>query len=431
MKILHVAAHLGGGVGKAHSSLVDADALSIRRHYVLLEEPRDTRYAESISHSGAALTIAPDEATLLKLAAAADIVQIEWWNHPRLYRCLCSNDWPLMRSVIWCHISGLAPPLVPPALLTLADRFIFTSGCSLATLSGLDLSPADLRRIGVVNSGFGFPTRQRSKEPPRREGSVSYLGTVSFSKMSRDFFQVVDDAGDSGMLVEIWGMVEDDSEVASVAQAMRHPERIRFMGHAADPARVLETTRIFLYLLKQDHFGTAENALVEAMSYGCAPLVFPNPPELAIVTDGETGFVAENAADAAGRLRWMREHPMETERIGRNAAAHVAATRLPAHSAAAFARIYDDLLASEKRPVDFRAALGSTAADWFMGTQNSTASGQTDWMSLSTTPTKGSLHHFLACCPDDRSLQRLPAVGALSDQAESSHPREAALRALR
>ncbi|MBO3762259.1 glycosyltransferase [Ciceribacter sp. L1K22] len=410
MKILHITAHLGGGVGKAHSSLISADALFVRRHYVLLEEPRDTRYAESLVKSGATLTITPSKATILQLAAEADIVQIEWWNHPRLYHCLCENDWPVMRTLIWCHISGLTPPLIPPALLPIADRFMFTSPCSLALLDRTSLPAASRARIGVVNSGFGFTARQRRKGITRRDGSVAYLGTVNFSKMSRDFFSVVDDAGDSKMPVAIWGSIEDKGEVIHAANAMRRRERVRFMGHAADPASVLQEAQIFLYLLKQDHFGTAENALVEAMSCGCAPLVFPNTPELAIVTDGETGYVAENADDAARRLRWMRENPAEIEAIGRNAAEHVAATRLPVYSATAFARLYGELLVRQKRRVEFRAVLGTTAADWFMGTRNPLADDQ----SVSPTPgdsaSKGTLSHFLSCYPQDESLLELAAA---------------------
>lgn len=410
MKILHVAAHLGGGVGKAHSSLVEADAPFIRRHYVLLEEPRDPRYAISLQQIGAALTIAPGAAEIARLAAEADIVQIEWWNHPRIYECLCQTAWPEMRTVIWCHISGLAAPFVPTGLLRAADRFLFTSECSLIAPAVAALRPDEADRLGVVNSGFGYAPRHRRSAEDRRPGSVGYVGTVDFSKMSRAMFDVADASGGDADPVSIWGAVDVSSEVARAAQSMKRPERVRFMGHTDDPAAAFAGMQIFLYLLRRDHFGTAENALVEAMSCGCTPLVFANPAEAAIVKDGETGFVVDDAREASERLRWMLRHPDETIDMGNRAAQDVARTRMPAYSAAAFARIYGDLITRERRPVGFRAVLGQSAAEWFLGTQSPDGSvADASRFSRDATAAKGSLGHFFACYPEDPSLQRLVA----------------------
>jgi glycosyltransferase involved in cell wall biosynthesis len=408
MKILHITPHLGGGVGKAHSSLVEADAPFIKRHYVLLEEPRDRRYADSMKRSGATLTIAPDFRTIAALAAAADIVQVEWWNHPRIYHCLCETVWPAMRSVFWCHISGLSAPFIPTGLLTVADRFLFTSACSLAAPNISGLSPQASETLGVINSGFGISARRKYSTENRRPGSVSYLGTVDFSKMSRELFDVIDEAGDDADPVSVWGDVDPSGEVMHAVGRMTHPGRVRFMGHTDDPAAVFAETQIFLYLLQRDHFGTAENALVEAMSCGCAPLVFANPAEAAIVKNGETGFVVDDARAAARRLQWMLRNPVETRRMGRNAAEDIAATRMPVYSAAAFARVYGALLAGSKRPHDFGDILGRTAAEWFLGTQSRDGTlAQMAQLMSSGRAAKGSIDHFFACYPQDESLLRL------------------------
>jgi hypothetical protein len=406
MKILHIAPHLGGGVGKAHSSLVEADAPFVKRHYVLLEQPRDRRHVDSARRSGAALTIAPDYGAIAALAAEADIVQVEWWNHPRIYQCLCEAAWPAMRTVFWCHISGLSAPLIPAGLLTAPDQFLFTSDCSLAAPATAGLAAPAAEKLGVVNSGFGISARRQYSTENRRPTSVSYLGTVDFSKMSPELFDVVDEAGDDADPVSIWGT--PSVEVVGAAVGMKHPGCVRFRGHTHDPAAAFAETQIFLYLLKREHFGTAENALVEAMSCGCTPLVFANPAEAAIVKDGLTGFVVNDAQEAAHRLRWMLQNHAETKKIGRNAAEHVATTRMPVFSAAAFARIYGALLLGSKRPHDFRGILGRTAAEWFLGTQSRDGS-MPDAARLSPTAraAKGSIDHFLDCYPQDESLLRL------------------------
>ncbi len=411
MRILHVAAHLGGGVGKAHSSLVAADPSFVERHYVLMEAPRDPRYAASIAACGAAITIAPTPEELARLAAEADIVQIEWWNHPRIYQCLCETAWPVMRTVVWCHISGLAAPFVPAGLMTAGDRFLFTSSCSLASPTVATLKPDARRGLGVVNSGFGFLPRQKRSSRRRRPGSVGYLGTVDFSKMSREFFDVVDATVVDGEPVSVWGAVDPASEVMQAARAMRRPDSIRFRGHAEDPAAALADIQILLYLLHRDHFGTAENALVEAMSCGCTPIVFANPAEAAIVRDGETGFVVDDAGEAADRLAFLLAHPQAAVAMGRNAAEDVAATRMATYSAAAFARIYGALIARDKRPVDFHTALGTSAADWYLGTRSVDGSMMSSGEIERGAAAKGTIDHFFSCYPQDESLQRLVGGG--------------------
>ena len=54
MKILHVTPHLGGGVGKAHAALsVFYQEKEVEQTFLLLEEPRDRRYADMIEAGGA------------------------------------------------------------------------------------------------------------------------------------------------------------------------------------------------------------------------------------------------------------------------------------------------------------------------------------------------------------------------------------------
>ena len=54
MKILHVTPHLGGGVGKAHAAISAAlPKEAVEQTFLLLEEPRDRRYAEMVEAGGA------------------------------------------------------------------------------------------------------------------------------------------------------------------------------------------------------------------------------------------------------------------------------------------------------------------------------------------------------------------------------------------
>ena len=410
MKILHVTPHLGGGVGKAHAAIGNALPKSVDQTFLLLEEPRDRRHADLIAAGGARVVMARDLAQVAELAGLADIVQFEFWNHPRLFECLARTDFPAMRTVFWSHVSGLSPPVIQPGLIAAAGRFVFTTEASRA-MRALDMVPENARgRIAVVNSGFGFadaPARPplRGKPP-----AIAYLGTVDFIKMHPGFFDAVDRLEGSGLRVAVWGSAS--APVAARARAMRHPERIHFAGHTADPAQALAAADIFFYPLQRDHYGTAENALVEAMSLGLVPVVLDDPAEMAIVRNGETGFVAHSIEECAVLLQRLMVAPDLLERMSRNAARDVARTRTPERSARDFMALWQGLVDEPAEAADFRAVIGDTPARWFLATQCLPgepwqAPDQAGLEELS----KGTLAHFASAFPTDASLSRLMTVG--------------------
>jgi len=399
MKIVHITPHLGGGVGKAHAALCEADAKAAERHYVLLEEPRDQRHVDVIRRTGAPVSLAPDARQLHALMASADIVQFEWWNHPLLCGLLAGPSLPAMRSVFWSHVSGVNAPFIPAGLIEAADRFVFTSSCSRLAPNLSGLAAGVLGRTEVVNSGFCHAGPDMKETSSVGKGGISYLGTVEFNKMSPAVMDVIDRVAASDIVVDVWGEVGDKSPVHDARAAMKHPERLRLRGHSQNPQAALSETSIFLYLLQPFHFGTAENALVEAMSLGCAPLVFGNPCELAIVRDGETGLVARSADHAVELLNWMLEHPEEVRRIGRKAQTEVRDLKTPARSVAAFRALWQAAMPLPKRIPVFAPVLGLTPRDWYQTLQGCAGSAENDQQVLQAA-SKGSLAHFMVHYPD-------------------------------
>ncbi|MDH6264704.1 hypothetical protein M2360_000085 [Rhizobium sp. SG_E_25_P2] len=390
MNILHVTAHLGGGVGKAHAALSAAMPSSVQQTYLLLEEPRDKRYADAIAESGAEVRFARGMEDVAAQAAGADIVQFEFWNHPRLYECLASDLLPPMRTVFWSHVSGLFRPVIDPRLFSAAHRFVFTTPASLALAEAL---PAATRaRLSSIGSGFGFET---GADDVPQGAPICYLGTVDFVKMHPGFFDAID-AMQHDVVVAIWGAFDPQGEVAARARAMRHPERVAFMGQTENPAAALSASHIFFYPLQPDHYGTAENALIEAMSLGLAPAVLANPAEKAIVSHGKDGLVASSLADCAALLDGVLDDAAQCDALGR-AAVERARAFSPANSATAFIRLWSEVLREDKRKPDFSAIVGKTPLDWLRSTQ-----GGSETMATPTAEraAKGTLAHFRAAFPD-------------------------------
>ncbi len=391
IRVVHLAAHLGGGVGKAHAAIRAVDTHAADHVYILLEPARDRRYAEAIAATGATIIEKPAEDHLLALLEEADVVQVEFWNHPRLYEALSRLPLPAGRYLFWSHISGLAPPLIAEGLTEAAEIFAYTSACSLARSA-----TGDLR---VIGSGFGL------NDPPKRrplgaEPRGGYLGTVDFVKMSPDFFSIIDAVEGPHFEIAVYGAFDPEGGPARAHASMRHPERVRMMGQTDDPAHALAGLDFFFYPLARNHFGTAENALVEAMSAGLAPLVLNNPAERAIVTDGATGLVAEGAEDCVRALTRLLTEPSLREKLGDAAAVEASRLFRPEVSRADFSAAYADLMLRAKKLPDFAAALGRNPLDWFLGSFPQGA------VAAEGKPSKGSLAHFLACFPDDEDLNR-------------------------
>ncbi len=407
MKVLHVAPHLGGGVGKAHAAIQSVLPREVERTFTLLEAPRDRRYADFIERHGARVLVAGALHEIAGLAGEADIVQFEFWNHPRLFECLACCPFPAMRSVFWSHISGLDTPLIPAGLMDAAMRFVFTTCASLEAASLASLSESAKARLRVINSGFGFSGGQRRTPQRDRKPAIAYLGTVDFVKMHPGFFDVIDELPDDDIFVSVWGEFDPSGPVTARVRAMRHPARVKLCGTTADPASALSDADIFFYPLQRNHYGTAENALVEAMSLGLVPIVLDNSAEKAIIRDGETGLVAQSIEEAGSLLQRLLSSPDLRERLSRNAAMHVAETRTPAISAHDLMVLWLGMLSKPRQDHDFRQAVGGSPSDWFMATQ-----GKTRFVRNSPNrkgpaqSSKGTLAHFESAFPGDVSLAR-------------------------
>ena len=217
MKILHVTPHLGGGVGKAHAAISAILSEVVEQIFVLLEPPRDRRFIDRIEAAGAKVAVADSLHRVASLAREVDIVQFEFWNHPRMFECLARADFPAMRTLFWSHVSGLSRPLIAPGLMAESGRFVFTTSASMSTASVAMLDKYGRRKIAVINSGFGFadapPRSARSRKP-----GVVYLGTVDFAKMHPGFFDAIDALIDNDVRVSVWGEVDRAGAVTARAQ---------------------------------------------------------------------------------------------------------------------------------------------------------------------------------------------------------------------
>lgn len=369
MEVLHITAHLGGGVGKVLSRLVDASARrgdGIRHSIACLEAPEKSQFVDHVRAHGGELLICQSSAELAEQVAAADIVQLEWWHHPALAAWLGAGPLPAMRLVVWSHISGLHVPRLPTAFVTMPALFLFTSPCSWsqAALAGLN-GDVSLRVDAVFSSG-GFDDLP---EPPQRPLNgplrVGYLGTLSFAKLHPRLLDFVAAVNLPNFRLILVGDPTTGVELLNEAQRRGLDSRLAIRGYRTNVAAELAGFDVLAYLLNPLHYGTTENALLEAMSMGVIPIVLNNPAERYLVEHGKTGLVVDSPAEFARVLARLNAQPDLRWRLSRQASQDVRKRFALEHTADCLLRHYQAVMTESKRELDFRPVFGDSPADWF------------------------------------------------------------------
>jgi len=108
MKILHVTPHLDGDVGEGHAAIAAHLPDVVQQTFVVLTPQRDPRPVARLRATGARVVPGARIEHIPALAKAADIVQFEVWDDPRLREVLERCDFPAMRSVVRSHGAGRA-----------------------------------------------------------------------------------------------------------------------------------------------------------------------------------------------------------------------------------------------------------------------------------------------------------------------------------
>ena len=418
IRVLHLTAHLGGGVGRALSGLVAQATMAGRdvlHSFVCFEPPERGGFIERI---GGPVHVQPSIGLLLRLVEDADVVQLEWWNHPATLAALCALPEVSLRLVVWCHVSGLHTPVVPAGLVQAAHRFLFTSTCSLALPAIQGLPPDSRARVDVVASGGGFlhlpPARSGPRKPPGKPLGFAYVGTLGFSKLHPGYVDLVSGIEIPGLRVRMIGDDAGRATLESQARAVGKPEMFEFRGYREDVGAELQSTDVLLYLLNPYHYGTTENALLEAMALGIVPIVLDNPAERAIVRDQETGLLVRTRSEIAAAVSRLSGDPGLRTRLG-EAAAHDVRTRFdPAKTEAQLDRHHRAALSLPAVTLGFRQILGGTPSAWFLACQeDATAFGMDGGVRLPDSEearaclherTKGSVFHYHRYFPGDPLL---------------------------
>jgi L-malate glycosyltransferase len=416
--ILHITPHLGGGVGRALSGLLVQTRVSGAPvvHMVLcLEKPEKRQFIDRILDIGDEVIVAPDISRIDELVSKADIIQVEWWNHPATIECLCSMAPQAMRLLVWCHVSGLYNPIIPPKLIENSARVLFTSPCSLAAKQVSAFASLIGNKLAVVSSGGGFSDFPEPKGDNMAPLSVGYLGSLNFAKLHPAYIEFLSAVKLPAFKVRLIGDLLNREVLERQSDDAGRSGMLDFRGYTTDVIAELRAINVMAYLLNPQHYGTAENALLEAMAMGIVPIVLDNPAESNIVEHLSTGLIVRNPNQFADAIDWLANNPEELSRIGLQAAASIRTRFTLEVMEASFRTHYEEVIKEQKRLVQFQHVFGTTPEEWFLSCQAEPGIFRKDgeiclpdssfsFFNL-LEKTKGSVFHFLSYFPDAVHLQ--------------------------
>ena len=312
MKILHIAPHLGGGVGRFLTNIVNADSQN-QHVFCLLESPIDRHLLTNTSWQ----MFSNIQDRFDKYVAEFDIVQIEFWNHPLLFKFLTEHKIPSSRLVIYAHVSGIyAPNIIPQVMFDFADTVV------LSTPAAKDHFSEHIQKgkCSIIHE-IGGITRTVGLQKVEHTGiNIAYIGTVSYSKLHPGFIQacrtLLKDTSEVRFMI---ASNDDNSHLRIESEEFGISDCFDFFYRTDDIESILSRADLFGYPLRPDHFGTGEQAILEAMGAGVAPVVIGNPAEKSLIKDGVTGVIANDIYDYVCAIQYCIAHPDFIRTIGEQA----------------------------------------------------------------------------------------------------------------
>lgn len=364
MRILHIAAHLGGGVGKAISgaALQSGRDFGDQNRVLLLQEPEKAGYVQACRDNGV-----PVEVWKGGALGEADVIVVSWWNHPAMARFL--REFPPRSAplVLWSHVNGCHYPYLPFQLAEAFDEVLVTAPCTLDNPAWTEEERQVIRSRGEVVYGMGqFDPRQIEAKTDCASGGdfvVGYVGTLNYGKLHPEFTAFCREVCSRIPNARFVMAGDRDEKLERDVREAGLWDRFQFPGFVSDVPALMRTFDVFGYLLNPEHYGTTENVLLEAMACGLPCVVLRQNVERQIVPPQEE-FAVETPAQYGERLAFLCRSPERRRELGRLSREHVlsrcGAKENTARFHAACARA-----AEGRRPRRDFSFLGDTPWQWF------------------------------------------------------------------
>lgn len=317
MNILHLAAHMGDGAGKAIGGLAvlgNKSGKDIHR-VLLLDEPRKTNHIDRCCAVG--VEVLPRDAAEFAINEA-DVIVLSWWGSSSMDTFL--REFPNIpcRVMLWTHKNGFYDPPLSDALVRSCDKLLVTSPLTLENPAWSD---------GTLVYGFGDFAPE--KIPPKTDYSlnsdsfvIGYVGMPSYKRFPQN---ALDYMSKTISLIPDTVFVlagEYSDEFKSDITLAGLADKVQLLGWTNDVLALLRTFDVFGYLLRSDSSATTENSVLEAMAAGLPVVMARKPVGKYLVRDG-VGFLADSPEEYAKNMLRIYESEDLRRTVGQAARKHI------------------------------------------------------------------------------------------------------------
>lgn len=364
--VLHISAHMGGGVGKVLTGVASNKDDKYKHDIILLEKPIDTQFTDECSKNGVTITFAPDLDYIFWAIKCSDIVQVDWWGHPLMAKLLHDIRDQKMRLVVWSHTAGCYYPYLKPDFVTFPNHFIFSSQYSKDNMHWNLKDIARMENTSVINSSGGFRDTKDVPLLPHEGFNVGYVGTLAYVKMLPEFVDYCKAIADiPGIKFIMIGRIPEPNRVLEDAEREGIADKFVFKGYVSDLPAELAQLDVLGYLLNPNHFGTTENAMLEAMSMGIPPVCMSQCAEMYLVKDKLTGFLVRNKSEYTAAINSMYLNPRHRKAMGLRARHYVLDNLELEHTVKKLNEVYDKVMRNERRTFNIDTIYGKTPKEWY------------------------------------------------------------------
>ncbi|MDR3156972.1 MAG: glycosyltransferase family 4 protein [Lactobacillales bacterium] len=352
MKITHIISHLGGGVGKAVTTLINESRKfgNYDHSVICLDEISDFSkrliQLNNIEVQG--------NCSLHEICHNSDIIQIEWWNHPLINKFIFSNKLGAARIIIYSHIAGFFPPSVfNDSIINYADKFVLSTRFSLEHKLIKNTLNKSKNKIKVIPSLSNSIIDMREIVSIKHNNfNVLYVGTVDFSKMHPNFVAMSSSIKIPGLKIHVCGG-EMQNVLKKQAKVLGKENLFEFHGFVDNVGDFLAMADVFGYPLNEKHYGTGEQVILEAMSAGVVPVVFNNGCERNIVINNQNGLIVCNESEYVKAIEFLYNNKNIRKKLSKNAKKYASEKLNLSKYASAFNEIYDEILREGKKERNF------------------------------------------------------------------------------
>lgn len=370
MKILHIAAHMGAGAGKAISGMAISDKMN-EHSIILLDKPEKYDHIKKCEQNGINVKICQTTEEEREEIAKADVVVVNWWHHPLTYRTLMNIADIPSRMVLWCHVNGLHYPELKPEFISCFDACMFTSKESFQNESWDPEEKNEIYKKSTLVYGMGdfHPeefSQKRSYEIRQEKMRVGYVGSLDYAKLHPDFTDWLGAAiaKNRDICFELAGDVTSELRHDVMEQGLC--EQVKFLGFREDVRELLTKWDAFIYLLNPYNFATTENALLEAMACGLPVVTSDGIIERSIVEDGKDGILVGDRKAFALELDRLSKSYEQRKMLGEKARADIIRKYNASENISRFDSAIRNVAEGCKKQHDFKEVLGTEPFEWLL-----------------------------------------------------------------